>query len=438
MKPYLKFAVDMLGGRKMNEVSIIGAGFVGAAHAAFLSQFYDKTNLIDKNVELVTTLGSGLLPFSSADPRLTDLFSSHVQAGKIRVSSDISKIQKSKIIFISIGFDFSSGENGYDNLTNLIHEIVKYASNDCMIVLETTVPPGMSEKVVLPLIKKRNLNYVYSYERVMPGPDYLKSVEELPKIYASIDDKSAQLYETHLALISQSKKNRRLCNIVSAEASKVFENTYRMLNIAIVQEFTEYALHVGADLPEILECIRARPTHSNIRYAGLAPGGYCLTKDPNFLISSSVLNEFDFDFPILTAANEVVARQNEFVLQYLLSEIDHNTRFDFLGVSYLAGVGDLRGSSALWLYKKLISLGHSIECVDPYCVSELIAHKIKVKDMSSSNSDNAIIATRHPEFGVDFLGKFRAIYDINSCLSSDEKLYLRKIGVTVRQYGENL
>ena len=426
----------------MTEISVIGAGFVGVAHTAFLSKYYSKINLIDKNVDLIKKLSLGSLPFASSDGRLNKIFCEGVLERKINPSSNIEFISNSSIVFISIGFDFTNDDNGFDNLKKLIQKIVTCVNDDCLIVLETTVPPGTSEKVVLPILlresENKKINYVYSYERVMPGPNYLKSVEELPKVYAGLNDTSVKKYESHLGLVCRDTQHTRLNKLVSAETSKVFENTYRMMNIAIVQEFAEFAAHIGANVPDILDCIRERPTHSNIRYTGLAPGGYCLTKDPNFLISSAELNGFNYDFPILNATNKIVGRQNNSVLRFVTEKMNFQSSYHFLGISYLPGVGDLRGSSSLLTFEKLLELGYDVSVVDPYCkgfLGNATASSAIKGDVDTPG--NAILATRHPEFTLEEFEKFQVLIDINTCLSKSEKLHLRSLGVSVYQYGES-
>ncbi len=425
------------------EISVIGAGFVGAAHATHLAKFYQKVNLIDRNEDLIERLKLGELQIISYDDELSRIFKEKVSAGVINPSKSIDAICSSNIIFISVAFDFKEDGNNFDNLRHLIKNIKRYAMLDCLVVLETTVPPGTSEKIILPLliklINEEKIGYVYSYERVMPGPNYLKSLEQLPKVYAGINQDSVSKYKTHLNLVSENKNHKRLRNIISAELAKVLENTYRMMNIAIVQEFAEISEKIGADLPNILTSIRNRPSHSNIRYAGLAPGGYCLTKDPNFLISSSELVDFSYDFPILKAANKILARQNNIIMSYLLSRMKINLPHLFFGVSYLPGVGDTRGSSSLWMYQQLVKSDYSVYVIDPYCEEELSnSEKILFYSEQEGPVKNGIIATRHPEFTIEYFKNLEVVFDINSCLSEEEKKYLRNRNIEVFQYGENL
>jgi UDP-N-acetyl-D-glucosamine dehydrogenase len=427
----------------MYEISIIGAGFVGVAHAAFLSKFYRRINLIDKNPNLISQLKAGEIPFASSDNQLKKTFFDAVNNKTIIPSGELSHIASSEAIFVSVSFDFSTKESSYANLQSLFRDIYSLAASQTLVVLETTVPPGTSEKVIVPELFKgsnqKDLQYVYSYERVMPGPNYLHSVEQLPKVFATINMASTQAYKKHLSLVNAHASHVQLGELISAELAKVYENTYRMVNIALVQEFTEFGVTVGANTMDILESIRARPTHNNIRFPGLAPGGYCLTKDPTFLQKSSDLFEINHQFPILEAAISTTSKQNEKVLEFLKQNLDKQSEYVFLGVSYLSGVGDLRSSSSLSIFKDLLTNGYSVCALDNYCLQyrDEIPGKL-LDDLDLISGKKVILATRHPEVSLEKLKDCFEIIDINSCLQSCEKIKLRRKNVKISQYGEIL
>ena len=158
-------------------------------------------------------------------------------------------------------------------------------------MIETTVPPGTCENVVKPIIEKQltkrgfgseDFYLGHSYERVMPGPQYIDSIREFPRVYAGINEISAILVEKFLkTIIDTSKCNlTRLENTNATEMAKVLENSYRAMNIAFAVEWSRFAEEAGVDLYAIVDAIRVRPTHNNLMYPGIGVGGYCLTKDP--------------------------------------------------------------------------------------------------------------------------------------------------------------
>ena len=139
---------------------------------------------------------------------------------------------------------------------------------------------------MLNCLRKRNLSsdkikIGHSYERVMPGPGYIDSIQNFFRVYSGVDKKSADAVESFLHTIIQTDEYplTRLGNTNATEIAKVLENSYRAMNIAFAVEWSRFAEEAGVDLYEVVNAIRLRPTHANLMYPGIGVGGYCLTKD---------------------------------------------------------------------------------------------------------------------------------------------------------------
>ena len=132
----------------------------------------------------------------------------------------------------------------------------------------------------------------HSYERVMPGPNYVDSIKNFYRVFSGLDEESAIRIESFLRTIISVDKYplTQLANTQSTEMAKVLENSYRALNISFIVEWSRFAEHADVDLYDVVDAIRKRPTHSNMMYPGIGVGGYCLTKDP--LIASWASQEF--------------------------------------------------------------------------------------------------------------------------------------------------
>jgi nucleotide sugar dehydrogenase len=361
----------------------------------------------------------------------------------LKPSADISDIEGSDIIFVAIGLDFIATNNGYDNLQSLCTSLSAYIKRDTLLVMESTLPPGTIDRYVIPSILEANpsisqkdLNLVYAYERVMPGPEYMSSLKNLPKVFGALNEKSRKLYEEHLHISIPGLDHRCLPNIVSAELSKVVENSYRMVNIALVAEFSDFAFNIGADLVGILEAIRMRPTHSNIRFAGQAPGGYCLTKDPEFLFETSRVQGLNMDLNIISSAVEKTKQMNNIIHDYANSMLDQSKTCTFLGISYRSGVGDLRESSALELALNLNKQNYKLEIVDPFVDPNEVRNFFDITDSDKTSKIQAVLAVKHAKFDLKYLSQFQLIIDINSCLSVKERSVLRNKGVKIKQFGD--
>ena len=214
------------------------------------------------------------------------------------ISNDFENLKDSQVVVVSISFDFkiNSIRNSYNLLKDLFREISLKINKSTLIILETTIPPGTSEKIIIPVIRKtlrrrgiRDINYAYSYERVMPGKNYFNSIVNINRCYSGINKLSEKKCEKFLKSFINTKDFPlyKLDKISECEASKILENSYRALNIAFIDEWTKYSNNIGINLNRILDGIKMRPTHQNIMRPGLGVGGYCLTKDPGFAKISS-------------------------------------------------------------------------------------------------------------------------------------------------------
>ena len=196
-----------------------------------------------------------------------------------------------------------------------------------------------------------------------------------------------------------------LTSILASETAKVMENTYRANNIAFIDEWTKYAESVGIDLCEIIEAIRMRPTHSNIRFPGLGVGGYCLTKDPTFTpAASKQFFDKDLEFPFSRMAvrvNHEMPLHTVSCLRSLLNCSLAEQKILVCGVSYRPDVGDTRYSPSETLVRELIAQGAKVTCHDPYLNHwNELGITIPKKLPLAENFDVVIFAVQHKQYQI--------------------------------------
>jgi nucleotide sugar dehydrogenase len=299
------------------------------------------------------------------------------------------------------------------NFKSAIRTIGMSCKENVLVLVETTVPPGTCEKIVSPILQLelgiRGLNgnkikIAHSYERVMPGPNYIDSIENFYRVYSGVNVGSADAAEIFLKSIISIDKYplTRLGNTNATEIAKVLENSYRAMNIAFIVEWSRFAETSGVNLFEIVEAIRMRPTHSNMMFPGLGVGGYCLTKDP-LLASWSRKNLFNDDEGLMQS--EVAVKINDqmpsYAYKFFLSKFQRNVEglnVSFFGVSYRGDVGDTRYSPVFDLYKYFNMGGCNISLHDPY-IPYWYEAEVKVEtniDLAlEKNVDIVIITTSH-------------------------------------------
>ena len=182
----------------------------------------------------------------------------------------------------------------------------------------------------------------------MPGPNYVDSIQSFYRVYAGIDEKSADATEAFLKTIIHTEEYplTRLEHTNATEIAKVLENTYRAMNIAFAVEWSRLAEEAGVDLYEIVRAIRLRPTHSNMMFPGIGVGGYCLTKDP-LLASWSRTNLIggEGNLPQSEMAVSINDQMPRYAYEFLKRRYDgdlSSSKIIFLGVSYRGDVGDTR------------------------------------------------------------------------------------------------
>jgi nucleotide sugar dehydrogenase len=325
------------------------------------------------------------------------------------------------------------------------------------VLLESTLPPGVGEQIAAPALRAgleaRGLSGVglllaYCYERVMPGEQYLASITDIWRVYAGLTPEAADHAERFLSSFTdvRSKPLKRLANIRSAELAKVLENTYRAVNIALIDEWERFARRAKIDLFEVLEAIRVRPTRNNIRYPGLGVGGYCLTKDPMFGTASAreIFGFEGLEFPLSLASleiNDEMPVASIDAIERMLRGGLKNRRVLVLGASYRQDIGDARASPSVTLGAALRDCGAKVEFTDPL-VDRLdgVGAPLRRELPPARQYDVVIFAVAHREFRrldvLDWLAGARPlVFDANGVLTRATITKLQAAGVPVGAIG---
>ena len=378
-------------------VCVQGLGFVGAAMSVAVALAKDASgeaifDVIGVDIpsaegkRRVQSIMNGSFPFQSGDASLDVAAKECRSQGNLAATTNSGVFQLADIVVVDVNLDVDFTNRPpvavFDSYRSAIETIGRYVSQDTLVIVETTVPPGTCEFVVLPALmdgfKKRGLDpdkilLAHSYERVMPGPDYLNSIVNYWRVYAGISDRASNACRAFLEKIVNSQKFplRMLSSTTASEMAKIMENTYRAANIALIDEWGVFAENVGIDIFEIIEAVRDRPTHSNIRQPGFGVGGYCLTKDPYFgqIANNAFFGNESVKFPFAQLAmqtNQKMPIRNLDRIQTLLSKPPKETRIILMGVAYRSEVDDTRYSAAEIFYREAVSRGMRVNVHDPH------------------------------------------------------------------------
>jgi nucleotide sugar dehydrogenase len=246
----------------------------------------------------------------------------------------------------------------------------------------------------------------HSYERVMPGPEYIHSIRAFPRVYSGISAQSADAVEAFLRTIidTSSCELRRLGSTTATEMAKVLENSYRAMNISFVVEWSRFAEEAGVNLYEIVEAIRVRKTHANLMFPGIGVGGYCLTKDP-LLASWSREKVFGANRGLDNSVNCVVT--NDRMPLYAFERLSkvygdlNGKQIAVLGVSYRGDVGDTRFTPVNLFVTCLEDAGASVICHDPFVAFWPERERVVGQDLNkvlAANPAVVVISTGHKQY----------------------------------------
>lgn len=454
----------------MKTVCVQGLGFVGAAMSTAISLASDenKCPLYDViGVDLpgkpgdqrVNSINAGKFPFETNDKYLIESVNKAHKKGNLRATMNPSVYSKADIVVVDVQLDIHYLDNqpqlkleGFKRAINIISEYIKPGA---LVLVETTVPPGTCEKIVGPVIRKGlekrgidplSVYIAHSYERVMPGKHYLRSITDYWRVFAGNTKKAGDICETFLNNIVNVDKYplTRLPSTIASETAKIMENTYRAANIAFIDEWTKYAESVGIDLFEVIDAIKIRPSHSNIRFPGLGVGGYCLTKDPIFASAASKqLFNKDLDFPFSRMAvrvNHDMPMHTISRLKLLLNGVISGKRLLVCGITYRQDVEDTRYSASERFVRELIRQNAIVICHDPYVrYWEEMDLALSQELPELTGFDAVIFAVPHEYYRqLDILTWFTkscVVLDANSVFNNEQRKIVRSQGIRIESIG---
>lgn len=456
-------------------ICIQGLGFVGAAMATAVANARNEDDSLAFNVigvdlptvdglERITSINSGIFPFPTTDEKLIDALQRAIQQNNLIATSHSDAYSMADVVIVDVHCDIIHDDGiprvNFGPFVNAIRTVAEKIQPYKLIIVETTVPPGTCEKIVLPelqsIFRKRGLPVdsillAHSYERVMPGREYYDSIVNFWRVYSGHNNAAAEACHNLLSKTINVKEFplTRLASTTASETAKVLENSYRAVNIAFIDEWSRFAESAGVDLFEVIDAIRLRPTHSNMRQPGFGVGGYCLTKDPLFgLISArDVLDIPNVTFPLSTLGltiNQAMPVATLDRLQSLLPNKTKSARVLLMGVSYRSDVGDTRYSPSELFFKEAKSRGIEIIPHDPLVAfwQELAIEITQTLPdlLLIGGVDAVVFAVAHEDYKqIDFQkwlqGRTPLIIDANRVLTVKQVKSLEMLGCSFSRMG---
>jgi len=387
-------------------VVVMGLGFVGAVMAAVVADAKDGNGNSGKFVIgmqrpstrsfwKIPLLNRGISPVSSEDPEVPLIVDRCVNEKKTLTATyayDALKLADVVVVDIQCAYlkeslgNIQNGRVDMEDLEESLEIIGSKIKPETLILIETTVAPGTTEQVAYPIIKKmlrkRGIESEpligHSFERVMPGKNYISSIRDYWRVCSGINEESTRRVVKFLNEIINTEKFPLtvLDRPIESETAKIVENSFRATILAFLDEWSLFAERNGVDLIKVINAIKVRPTHSNIIFPGPGIGGYCLPKDGGLgTWAYRHIHGFEDDiFKITPLAIDINDTRALHVAQLTRDALRNMGRpiasadILVLGASYREDVGDTRYSGSELIIRRLTEMGAELRVHDPYVI----------------------------------------------------------------------
>jgi len=386
-------------------VVVMGVGFVGAVMAAIVADTVDKQTGKPSKFVIgcqrpstrsywkIPLLNRGQAPVRAEDPEVEPMIRRCVLEKKTLVAtynSDCLKLADCVVVDVQCDYikkDLGNMRTGSVDMAALEATLETVGSKippNCLVLIETTVAPGTTEYVAWPILKKafadRGIQsepiLAHSFERVMPGREYVASIRDFWRVCAGCNDQARQRVEKFLTEVLNTEKYPLtvMDRPIESETTKIIENSYRATILAFLDEWSLFAERNGVDLIKVIEAIKVRPTHNNIIFPGPGIGGYCLPKDGGLghWAYRHILGFDDDIFRMTTTAIDINDTRGLHAAELTRDALRNMGRTTggavvlLCGASYRQDVGDTRYSGSEIVARKLAEMGAEIRVHDPY------------------------------------------------------------------------
>lgn len=410
-------------------IGIVGLGYVGLPLAVAFTEAGFKVIGFDMQPTKVDSVNKGESYVSDVDDRS---LSKVVARNLLRATTDQSRLKEVDVICTCVPTPLTkTREPDLSYVIRESEEISRYLRRGQLVVLESTTYPGTTREVILPILEHsglkggRDFYLAYSPERVDPG-NKKYSIANTPKVVGGIDAKSTQLAQLLYRQIAEVVVPVSSPEV--AEMAKIFENVFRSVNIALVNELAQLCENMDISVWEVIEAASSKPFGYMPFYPGLGVGGHCIPLDPYYLASKA--REYDFHTRFIELAAEINEQMPYFVTSRIMEALNNHgkslkgAKVLVLGVAYKRDVTDLRESSSLKLIQLLCEKGAQVSYNDPHVakiqISEDTLTSVELTKECLSSTDCVVIATDHS--GYDY----HHIVD-NASLVFDTRGVTRKI-----------
>jgi UDP-N-acetyl-D-glucosamine dehydrogenase len=400
------------------DIAILGAGYVGVPLAQVFADSGRSVVLVDVNEEVVAGINRGESHILDVP---SELLKPHVDAGRISATTDYDVVRDADAILIALPTPLSrQREPDLSIIKSAVRELAERLRRGHLVVLESTTYPGTTRECVLPVLESTGLvvgedfHVAFSPERVDPGRNDW-TTKNVPKLVGGITSactrRAAELYRSAVETVHE------VSSPEAAELTKLLENIFRSVNIALVNELAQLCDRMGIDVWEVVDAAATKPFGFMSFQPGPGLGGHCIPIDPFYLTWKA--REYGFYTEFIELAGKVNENMPYYCRSVISQALNHGKQRSLkgskvlvLGVSYKSDIGDTRESPALKLIELLRNAGSEVSYHDPH-VPELNGDRSV--PLEPANYDCVVIVTAHSEIDYeDLVERAQLVVDLRN------------------------
>jgi UDP-N-acetyl-D-glucosamine dehydrogenase len=413
-------------------VGVIGLGYVGLPLAVEFGRAGLRVIGFDLDETRIEAINSGLSYIPDVPTEIVRTLS---ERKKLSATTDFSKLKEVDAVIICVPTPLrKTKEPDISFILAAADQVRAYLHSPQLVVLESTTYPGTTDEVLLPMLQETGLKLdkdfylAFSPERVDPGNPQFQT-HNIPKVVGGVTPMSTEMAATLYQTIVE--RVHKVSSARVAETAKLLENTYRSVNIGLVNEMAQLCYHLGIDSWEVIEAAATKPFGFMAFYPGPGIGGHCIPLDPHYLSWKARLHGFEARF--ISLAEEVNSHMPQHVVNLVQDGLNEQSkalkgsRVLVLGVAYKRDINDVRESPALGIVDQLIRKGAAVSYHDPFVPEMKLDGKgslisVELTDEALDQCDCAVIVTDHSKVDYARVLKFAP-------LVVDTRNVTRKLGM---------
>jgi UDP-N-acetyl-D-glucosamine dehydrogenase len=414
---------------KQARIAVLGLGYVGLPLAVVFGEAGFQVTGIDLDARKVEALNKGVSYIPDVP---TEAVTALMKSGHLTATTDFAILKEIDAVSICVPTPLrKTGDPDMSFILSATEELAKYVHKDMVVVLESTTYPGTTREVLLPMLTEKSglkvgedIFVAFSPERVDPGREDWTTINT-PKVIGGITAACVEVARAWYAGAIQT-----IFPVSSAEAAemaKLLENTFRMINIGLVNELAIMCERLGVDVWEVIEAAATKPFGFMKFTPGPGLGGHCIPIDPLYL--SWKMKALNYNARFIELASEINTNMPRYVVNRVLEAMNYRSRtlkgskVLVLGAAYKPDIDDVRESPALDVIGLLQKKGALVEYHDPYILH--IHHEYEgwqmdsVKDLMKAvgESDAVVIVTNHKTYDYKaILASARFVFDTRNAL----------------------